>query len=66
MSRTAVRDVYEAKRSSAAMAAFIAMAWRGEFSDEYFAQAALESHHLRLVHLLSLKPPGWAQAEYRR
>jgi pimeloyl-ACP methyl ester carboxylesterase len=37
--RAGVRDAYEAKGSSAGMAAFIAMtSWRGEFSDEYFAQ----------------------------
>jgi pimeloyl-ACP methyl ester carboxylesterase len=35
------RDVYEAKGSGAGMAAFIAMtSWRGEFTDEYFAQPA--------------------------
>jgi pimeloyl-ACP methyl ester carboxylesterase len=34
-----VRDAYEAKGSNAGMAAFIAMtSWRGEFTDEYFAQ----------------------------
>ena len=39
--RAAVRDAYEAKGSSAGMAAFIAMtSWRGEFTDEYFAKAA--------------------------
>jgi pimeloyl-ACP methyl ester carboxylesterase len=39
--RAAVRDAYEAKGSSAGMAAFIVMtSWRGEFTDEYFAQAA--------------------------
>jgi pimeloyl-ACP methyl ester carboxylesterase len=39
--RAAVRDTYEAKGSGAGMAAFIAMtAWRGEFTEEYFAQAA--------------------------
>jgi pimeloyl-ACP methyl ester carboxylesterase len=33
------RDVYEAKGRGAGMAAFIAMtSWRGEFTDEYFAQ----------------------------
>jgi hypothetical protein len=33
--------VYEAKGSGAGMAAFIAMSsWRGEFTDEYFAQPA--------------------------
>jgi pimeloyl-ACP methyl ester carboxylesterase len=35
------RDVYEAKGWGAGMAAFIAMtSWRGEFTDEYFAQPA--------------------------
>jgi pimeloyl-ACP methyl ester carboxylesterase len=35
------RDVYEAKGSGAGMAAFIAMtSWRGEFTDDYFAQPA--------------------------
>ena len=39
--RAAVRDAYEANGSSAGMAAFIAMtSWRGEFTDEYFAQPA--------------------------
>src|SRR5439155_25085854 len=38
-----VRDVYEAKGSNAGMAAFIAMtSWRGEFTDDYFAQPAPE------------------------
>ncbi len=37
--RAAIREAYEAKGSSAGMAAFIAMtSWRGEFTDEYFAQ----------------------------
>jgi pimeloyl-ACP methyl ester carboxylesterase len=37
--RAGVRDTYEAKGSGAGMAAFIAMtAWRGEFTDDYFAQ----------------------------
>ena len=41
--RAGVRDAYEAKGSSAGMAAFIAMtSWRGEFSDEYFAQPAAD------------------------
>jgi pimeloyl-ACP methyl ester carboxylesterase len=36
-----VRDVYEANGSNAGLAAFIAMtSWRGEFTDEYFAQPA--------------------------
>ena len=39
----AVRDAYEAKGSSAGMAAFISMtSWRGEFSDAYFAQPAAD------------------------
>jgi pimeloyl-ACP methyl ester carboxylesterase len=37
--RAAVRDAYQANGSNAGMAAFIAMtSWRGEFTDEYFAQ----------------------------
>ena len=41
--RAAVRDAYEAKGSSAGMAAFIAMtSWRGQFTDEYFAQPAAD------------------------
>jgi pimeloyl-ACP methyl ester carboxylesterase len=37
--RAGVRDAYEANGSGAGMAAFIAMtSWRGEFSDDYFAQ----------------------------
>jgi pimeloyl-ACP methyl ester carboxylesterase len=37
--RAGVRDVYQAKGSGAGMAAFIAMtSWRGEFTDDYFAQ----------------------------
>jgi pimeloyl-ACP methyl ester carboxylesterase len=39
LARAGVRDAYEAKGSSAGMAAFIAMtSWRGEFTDDYFAQ----------------------------
>jgi pimeloyl-ACP methyl ester carboxylesterase len=39
--RAGIRDAYEAKGSSAGMAAFIAMtSWQGEFTDEYFAQPA--------------------------
>src|SRR5262245_10777861 len=39
--RAAVRDAYESKGWGAGMAAFIAMtSWRGEFTDEYFAQAS--------------------------
>jgi pimeloyl-ACP methyl ester carboxylesterase len=37
--RAGFRDAYEAGGSSVGMAAFIAMtSWRGEFTDEYFAQ----------------------------
>jgi pimeloyl-ACP methyl ester carboxylesterase len=37
--RTGFRDAYEARGWGAGMAAFIAMtSWRGEFTDEYFAQ----------------------------
>jgi pimeloyl-ACP methyl ester carboxylesterase len=39
--RAGVRDAYEASGTSAGMAAFIAMtSWRGEFTDEFFAQPA--------------------------
>jgi pimeloyl-ACP methyl ester carboxylesterase len=39
--RAGVRDAYEGRGSGAGMAAFIAMtSWRGEFSDDYFAQPA--------------------------
>ncbi len=39
--RARVRDAYEAHGWGAGMAAFIAMtSWRGEFTDEYFAQPA--------------------------
>ena len=41
--RAGVRDAYEAEGSSAGMAAFIAMtSWRGEFTDDYFAQPATD------------------------
>jgi pimeloyl-ACP methyl ester carboxylesterase len=41
--RAGFRDAYEARGSGAGMAAFIAMtSWRGEFTDEYFAQPAPE------------------------
>jgi pimeloyl-ACP methyl ester carboxylesterase len=37
--RAGFRDAYEAKGRNAGMAAFIAMtSWRGEFTDDYFAQ----------------------------
>src|SRR5262245_8372919 len=39
--RDGIRDVYRARGSNAGMAAFIAMtAWRGEFTDDYFASPA--------------------------
>ena len=41
--RAGFHDAYEAKGSNAGMAAFIAMtSWRGEFTDEYFAQPAAD------------------------
>jgi pimeloyl-ACP methyl ester carboxylesterase len=41
--RAGFRDVYEAKGWGAGMAAFMAMtSWRGEFTDEYFAQPAAD------------------------
>src|SRR5229473_7247688 len=41
--RAGARDAYEAKGWGAGMAAFIAMTlWRGEFTDEYFAQPAAD------------------------
>jgi pimeloyl-ACP methyl ester carboxylesterase len=41
--RGEVRDAYQAKGWGAGMAAFIAMtSWRGEFSDDYFAQPAAD------------------------
>ena len=41
--RAGARDAYEAKGWGAGMAAFIAMtSWRGEFTDEYFAQPAAD------------------------
>src|SRR5918999_1277454 len=44
--RASYRDAYEAKGSGAGMAAFIAMtSWRGEYTDEYFAQAAPDPAH---------------------
>src|ERR687888_1305637 len=47
--RAAVRDAYEAGGRSAGMAAFIAMtSWRGEFTDEYFAQAAPDPAHFEM------------------
>jgi pimeloyl-ACP methyl ester carboxylesterase len=41
--RAGVRDAYEAKGWGAGMAAFMAMtSWRGEFSDDYFAEPAAD------------------------
>jgi pimeloyl-ACP methyl ester carboxylesterase len=41
--RAGARDAYEAKGWGAGMAVFIAMtSWRGEFTDEYFAQPAAD------------------------
>jgi pimeloyl-ACP methyl ester carboxylesterase len=45
--RAGVRDAYEAKGTSAGMAAFIALtSWRGEFTDEYFAQPTADPAQL--------------------
>jgi pimeloyl-ACP methyl ester carboxylesterase len=45
--RAGFRDAYEANGSGAGMAAFIAMtSWRGEFTDDYFAQAPPEPAQL--------------------
>ena len=70
---SAVRDAYEARGSSAGMAAFIAMtSWRGEFTDEYFAQPpadpvafgmASEDDGAREDPLLSDR--SWAVSSYR-
>jgi pimeloyl-ACP methyl ester carboxylesterase len=71
--RAAIRDAYEAKGSGAGMAAFIAMtSWRGEFTDEYFAQPApdpaqfgmsVEDDGSRDDPLLSVR--SWAVSSYR-
>jgi pimeloyl-ACP methyl ester carboxylesterase len=71
--RAGVRDAYEAKGSSAGMAGFIAMtSWRGEFTDEYFAQPpadpvafgmASEDDGSRDDPLLSDR--SWAVSSYR-
>jgi pimeloyl-ACP methyl ester carboxylesterase len=71
--RAGVRDVYEAKGSGAGMAAFIAMtSWRGEFTDECFAQPtpdpaafgmATEDDGSRDDPLLSDR--SWAVSSYR-
>src|SRR5947209_10716568 len=69
----AFRDAYEAKGWGAGMAAFIAMAsWRGQFTDEYFAQAAPDPGHFGMPAeddgsrddpLLSYR--SWAVTSYR-
>jgi pimeloyl-ACP methyl ester carboxylesterase len=71
--RSGFRDAYEAKGSGAGMAAFIAMTqWRGEFTDEYFAQPpadpaafglATEDDGSRDDPLLSDR--SWAVSSYR-
>ena len=41
--RAGIRDAYEAKGWGAGMAAFVSMtSWRGEYTDEYFAQPAAD------------------------
>jgi pimeloyl-ACP methyl ester carboxylesterase len=71
--RAGVRDAYEVKGSSAGMATFIAMtSWRGQFTDEYFAQPsadpvafgmATEDDGSRDDPLLSDR--SWAVSSYR-
>src|SRR5947209_9976487 len=71
--RAGARDAYEAKGWGAGMAAFIAMtSWRGEFTDEYFAQAAADPGHFGMPAeddgsrddpLLSYR--SWAVTSYR-
>jgi pimeloyl-ACP methyl ester carboxylesterase len=71
--RADVRDAYEANGRGAGMAAFIAMtSWRGEFTDEYFAQRAPEPAHFGMPSdddgsrddpLLSDR--SWAVSSYR-
>jgi len=71
--RTGVRAAYEANGSGAGMAAFIAMtSWRGEFTDDYFAQPApdpaqygmtIEDDGSRDDPLLSDR--SWAVSSYR-
>jgi pimeloyl-ACP methyl ester carboxylesterase len=47
--RAGIRDAYEAGGSSAGMAAFIAMTtWRGEFTDDYFAQPPPDPAQFRM------------------
>ncbi|MEV4313862.1 alpha/beta hydrolase [Actinocrispum sp. NPDC049592] len=47
--RAAFRDAYEAKGFGAGMAAFIAMtSWRGEYTEDYFAQPAPDPVHFGL------------------
>jgi pimeloyl-ACP methyl ester carboxylesterase len=54
--RAGFRDAYEARGPNAGMAAFIAMtSWRGEFTDEYFAQPA---HRSSRVDTPSVGPDG--------
>ena len=71
--RAGVRDAYEARGWGAGMAAFIAMtSWRGEFTDDYFAQPApdperfgmpIEDDGSRDDPLLSDR--SWAVSSYR-
>src|SRR6266487_3883728 len=66
--RAAIRDAYEAKGSGAGMAAFIAMtSWRGEFTDEYFAQAAPDPAQFGMPTEDdgSRDDPPWAISSYR-
>src|SRR5437899_6489731 len=71
--RAGARDAYEAKGWGAGMAAFIAMtSWRGEFTDEYFAQPAADPVRFGLPteddgsrHDPLLSDRSWAVSSYR-
>jgi pimeloyl-ACP methyl ester carboxylesterase len=71
--RADVRDAYEAKGSSAGMAAFIAMtSWRGEYTDEFFAQPAPDPAAFGMPTADDgarddplLSDPSWAVSGYR-
>jgi pimeloyl-ACP methyl ester carboxylesterase len=71
--RAEVRGAYEANGSNAGMAAFIAMtSWRGEFTDEFFAQRAPDPGVLGMPTLDDgsrddplLSDRSWAVSGYR-
>ncbi len=71
--RNDVRDAYEANGRGAGMAAFIAMtSWRGEFTDEYFAQRVPDPAHFGMPAADDgsrddplLSDRSWAVSSYR-